>query len=173
MPISTGGSFDNTGAKYNVSRILTADSTFDLESYEAYSPLFLSTTFAVSYGLSFASITATLTHALCVSCAICQSQSDFFFLHQPLLPQADLDPGSSGHERTARYSRPVNVGLPSSPRVVVRCHLRRHVRLWYQCVVFLYTLISCILTCPALVSIEVWDTKFPVQYFILALVIGM
>jgi hypothetical protein len=64
MPISSGGSFDNTGAKYNVTRILTADSTFDEESYKAYSPLFLSTTFAISYGLSFASITATITHAL-------------------------------------------------------------------------------------------------------------
>ena len=30
--------------------------------YEQYSPLFLSTTFALSYGLSFASITATLMH---------------------------------------------------------------------------------------------------------------
>jgi hypothetical protein len=64
MPISSGGSFDNTGAKYNVTRILTADATFDEESYQAYSPLFLSTTFAISYGLSFASITATITHAL-------------------------------------------------------------------------------------------------------------
>jgi hypothetical protein len=35
----------------------------DLEKYQQYSPLFLSTTFAVSYGLSFASITATLMHA--------------------------------------------------------------------------------------------------------------
>jgi hypothetical protein len=64
MPISSGGSFDNTGTKYNVTRILTADATFDEESYKAYSPLFLSTTFAISYGLSFASITATITHAL-------------------------------------------------------------------------------------------------------------
>lgn len=64
MPISSGGSFDNTGSSYNVSRILTADKTFDQEAYESYSPLFLSTTFAISYGLSFAGITATLTHAL-------------------------------------------------------------------------------------------------------------
>ena len=31
--------------------------------YKAYSPLFLSTTFTLSYGLSFVSITATLVHA--------------------------------------------------------------------------------------------------------------
>ena len=62
MPISSRGSFDNTGAAYNVSAILNADSTINLDKYHNYSPLFLSTTFAISYGLSFASITATLTH---------------------------------------------------------------------------------------------------------------
>ena len=55
-------SFDNTGEEYNVSRIINADSSFNLEAYQAYSPLFLSASFAITYGLSFASITATLTH---------------------------------------------------------------------------------------------------------------
>ncbi|KAF5375910.1 hypothetical protein D9615_008169 [Tricholomella constricta] len=63
MPISSRGSFDNTGKAYDVSRIVNPDSTFNQEAYSAYSPLYLSTTFAISYGLSFASITATLTHA--------------------------------------------------------------------------------------------------------------
>ncbi|KAF8879962.1 OPT oligopeptide transporter [Infundibulicybe gibba] len=64
MPISSRISYDNTGNTYNVTRILNADSTINLEEYHKYSPLFLSTTFAISYGLSFASITATLMHAL-------------------------------------------------------------------------------------------------------------
>ena len=55
-------SFDNTASKYNVSQIINADSTFNPEAYKAYSPLFLSASFAMAYGLSFASITATLTH---------------------------------------------------------------------------------------------------------------
>ncbi|KAJ7645880.1 small oligopeptide transporter [Mycena polygramma] len=63
MPISSRTSYDNQMQTYNVSRILTADTTIDLEAYQQYSPLFLSTTFAISYGLSFASITATLMHA--------------------------------------------------------------------------------------------------------------
>ncbi|KAG6836671.1 hypothetical protein H0H93_005089 [Arthromyces matolae] len=63
LPISSRTSFDNTGNSYNVTRILNADSTFDQEAYSSYSPLYLSTTFAIAYGLSFASITATLTHA--------------------------------------------------------------------------------------------------------------
>ena len=62
MPISSTHSFDNTGALYNVSHIVVNGTQFSQEKYEAYSPLFLPTTFAISYGLSFASITATLTH---------------------------------------------------------------------------------------------------------------
>ena len=50
-------SYDNTGKQYNVTKIINDDATLNLMRYEAYSPLFLSTTFAVSYGLSFASIT--------------------------------------------------------------------------------------------------------------------
>ncbi|KAJ6602371.1 OPT oligopeptide transporter [Mycena sp. CBHHK59/15] len=55
--------YDNRMNTYNVSAILTSDSTIDLDLYHKYSPLFISTTFAISYGLSFASITATLMHA--------------------------------------------------------------------------------------------------------------
>ena len=55
-------SFDNTGAPYNVSRIINDDSTFNMDAYKAYSPLFISISFAISYGLSFAAVTSTLTH---------------------------------------------------------------------------------------------------------------
>jgi len=63
MPISSRISYDNQMNTYDVKRILTPESTINLEAYHSYSPLFLSTTFAISYGLSFASITATLVHA--------------------------------------------------------------------------------------------------------------
>ncbi|EKD18024.1 uncharacterized protein L3040_004563 [Drepanopeziza brunnea f. sp. 'multigermtubi'] len=62
LPMSTGGSFDNTGAAYNVSRILTPEYTLDAQLYQGYSPLFLSTTFAMAYGLSFATIIAVVMH---------------------------------------------------------------------------------------------------------------
>ena len=39
--------------------------SFNEAEYKKYSPLFLSTTFAISYGLSFASILATITHTIC------------------------------------------------------------------------------------------------------------
>ena len=55
-------SFDNTATRYNVTAILSPEGNFDEAAYKAYSPLFIPAAFAISYGLSFASITATLTH---------------------------------------------------------------------------------------------------------------
>ena len=62
LPISDSTSYDNTGSVYNVSRIITKDYTLDLAKYKEYSPLFLSTTFALQYGLSFATIIAVIVH---------------------------------------------------------------------------------------------------------------
>ncbi|KAJ7180290.1 OPT oligopeptide transporter [Mycena crocata] len=135
MPISTGGSFDNTGSSYNVSRILTADATFDLESYEAYSPIFLSTTFAISYGLSFASITATITHA-------------FLFFRKQIWTQSRR----AMSEQSDIHARLMAV-YPQVPE-------------WWYAIIFV-SMFVC-----GIIVIEVWDTKFPVQYFILALVIA-
>ena len=62
LPMSDSDSYDNTGMVYNVSRILTPEYTLDLSAYQAYSPLFLSTTFSLTYGLSFAAIAAVVVH---------------------------------------------------------------------------------------------------------------
>ncbi|KAI4153895.1 MAG: hypothetical protein LQ340_002024 [Diploschistes diacapsis] len=64
LPMSTSSSYDNTGNVYNVSRILTPEFELDLNAYQQYSPLFLSTTFALTYGLSFATILALITHTV-------------------------------------------------------------------------------------------------------------
>lgn len=61
MPISSPGSYDNTGAQYNISNIIT-NGQFDEEKYKAYSPLFLPATFAIAYGVQFAAITAVVVH---------------------------------------------------------------------------------------------------------------
>ncbi|KAJ5193556.1 hypothetical protein N7449_009698 [Penicillium cf. viridicatum] len=60
LPISDSNSYDNTGQVYKVANILTPEFTFDNAKYSNYSPLFLSTTFMLSYGLSFASIIAVI-----------------------------------------------------------------------------------------------------------------
>ena len=60
--MSDSNSYDNTGSVYNVTRILTPDYLFDEAKYKTYSPLFLSTTFSLAYGLSFAGISAVIVH---------------------------------------------------------------------------------------------------------------
>lgn len=42
LSISSRTSYDNTGVEYNVTRILTPESTIDLKAYHEYSPLFIS-----------------------------------------------------------------------------------------------------------------------------------
>lgn len=62
LPMSDSGIYDNTGSPYNTSRVLTPEVTLDKAAYESYSPLFLSTTFAISYGLSFAAISSLVVY---------------------------------------------------------------------------------------------------------------
>ncbi|KAK5008617.1 hypothetical protein LTR28_003738 [Elasticomyces elasticus] len=62
LPLMTADVYDNTGANYNVTNVVTSSGTLDPVAYAAYSPPFLSATFAFVYGLSFASITAVLVH---------------------------------------------------------------------------------------------------------------
>ncbi|KAG8706561.1 hypothetical protein FRC09_002348 [Ceratobasidium sp. 395] len=61
MPISHIGSFDRYGNDYNAS-LAIRDGVFDPEAYKAYSPLYISMTFALSYGLSFGALTSTVVH---------------------------------------------------------------------------------------------------------------
>ncbi|GFQ03068.1 oligopeptide transporter 5, partial [Phtheirospermum japonicum] len=55
--------FDANGQPYDISRILNQTSfDLDLVGYRGYSKLYLSVFFAFAYGLSFASLAATVTH---------------------------------------------------------------------------------------------------------------
>ncbi|KAI2637584.1 small oligopeptide transporter [Hypomontagnella submonticulosa] len=62
MVVQSSSAFDNTGAVYDVSKILTEDLVFDEQKYREYSPLYLSTQFAIAYGLSFAAVAAVIVH---------------------------------------------------------------------------------------------------------------
>lgn len=62
LPMSDSSTYDNTGSPYNTSRVLTPEFTLDQQAYENYSPLFISTTFAISYGLSFAAIASLVVY---------------------------------------------------------------------------------------------------------------
>ncbi|CAE7113021.1 unnamed protein product [Rhizoctonia solani] len=61
MPISSTGSFDRWGEDYKPLNVII-DGQFDVEAYKAYSPLYISMTFALSYGLSFGALTSTVVH---------------------------------------------------------------------------------------------------------------
>jgi OPT family oligopeptide transporter len=61
MPISAFSSYDNTGAPYNLSAIVT-NGHFDQAKYEQYSPMYLPITYAVSYGAIFAIYPALIVH---------------------------------------------------------------------------------------------------------------
>lgn len=63
FPIMTPHTFDSSGKTYNISRILN-EKTFDIdiEAYNNYSKLYVSVLFAFTYGLSFAILTASISH---------------------------------------------------------------------------------------------------------------
>lgn len=125
MPISSSTSFDNTGNKYQVLKIVNPDSTFNQEKYDAYSPLYLPTTFALSYGLAFATMTATVTHA-------------FLFFRKQIWTQARR----SMHEQPDIHARLMAV-YPQVPE-------------WWYAIMFI------VMFAFGVISIQVWDTKFPV-----------
>lgn len=64
FPFFSSSNFDSTGQKYNISRVLLKNEfALDAEAYNNYSKLYLSAFFIFSYGLNFATLTATFSHA--------------------------------------------------------------------------------------------------------------
>ncbi len=62
MPILSSAVFDDNGKPYDVSRILTKDFHFNPEAYRNYSKVYLPITYALSYGVQFAGLSALITH---------------------------------------------------------------------------------------------------------------
>lgn len=65
FPIISSRTFDKTGKIYNISSIIN-EKTFsiDLPAYDGYSKLYLSSWFALTYGLGFACLAATIVHVV-------------------------------------------------------------------------------------------------------------
>lgn len=64
MPFNTTQAFDNHGQPYDIFRVIKDLKSFDVESYESYSPLFLSATYTMLYTTGFAAATALLSHTV-------------------------------------------------------------------------------------------------------------
>ena len=64
FPIISSALFAKDGTKYNVSRILGPNRELDHKAYAEYSPIHLTAFFAVTYGVGFAALSATLSHVV-------------------------------------------------------------------------------------------------------------
>ena len=64
LPINSNGPFDNTGASYNASRVLTADAGFDEAAYQAYSQPWFSAGYIVYNIWAFAAYTSCFSYVL-------------------------------------------------------------------------------------------------------------
>jgi OPT family small oligopeptide transporter len=62
FPIFSSDFFTSTGQTYNVSEVITENFQLDETAYNAYGRLHLSTFFAVTYGVGFAALAATISH---------------------------------------------------------------------------------------------------------------
>lgn len=63
FPFISTKTFDYSGHQYNISRVMN-ENTFTLDdgSYDSYGKLYLSIFFAFAYGLSFATLSAMISH---------------------------------------------------------------------------------------------------------------
>lgn len=64
LPINSNHLFDNTGSRYNVSKILNPDFTLNVQEYENYSPAYQTAGNATVFFFFFAIYTATIMHII-------------------------------------------------------------------------------------------------------------
>lgn len=62
FPIFSDDLFTSSGQVYNISGIIDSNFRFDSLAYQQQGPLFMSTFFAMSYGVGFACLAATVVH---------------------------------------------------------------------------------------------------------------
>jgi OPT family small oligopeptide transporter len=62
IPINSNHVFDNTGASYQVLKVVDKNGLFNETAYKTYSPMYLATGNSFLYGMYFAVYTATITH---------------------------------------------------------------------------------------------------------------
>ncbi|KAJ8650203.1 hypothetical protein MRB53_003226 [Persea americana] len=62
FPIFSSGLFTSMGQEYHISSIVNSNFQLDMDAYKRNGPLSLSTFFAMTYGIGFAALTATVVH---------------------------------------------------------------------------------------------------------------
>jgi len=64
FPMFSPKTFAKDGQAYNTSLVLTDHFTFDEDAYNQYGKMHLSTFFAITYGVGFAGLAATISHVI-------------------------------------------------------------------------------------------------------------
>lgn len=64
FPIYSSGLFQANGQEYDVDGVVGDDFKLDVVAYEKYGQVHISTIFALTYGLGFATLSSTLTNVL-------------------------------------------------------------------------------------------------------------
>ncbi|KAN0062883.1 hypothetical protein ACQY0O_004704 [Thecaphora frezii] len=64
LPFNSSSSWDRFGMPYDISKVIRNGRELDMQAYESYSPLYLSTTLSLVYFTGFATVTAVLTHTV-------------------------------------------------------------------------------------------------------------
>ncbi|KAI3923278.1 hypothetical protein MKW92_002448 [Papaver armeniacum] len=96
FPIFSKGLFTTSGQDYDISSIVNKNFQVDLSAYENSGPLHLSTQFAMSYGVGFATLTATLVHVF-----LFHGRYIYFFYLQHIHKKMDI------HTRLMAKYKPV------------------------------------------------------------------
>lgn len=64
FPIFSSHFFTGEGKPYNITRVIDSNFRLDVKAYEGYGRLHLSTFFALTYGVGFAALSATVSHVV-------------------------------------------------------------------------------------------------------------
>ena len=64
FPIFSNQLYTRNGSEYDISTIVDANFRLDRQAYSTFGPVHLSTFFAMTYGMGFATLSATLTHVI-------------------------------------------------------------------------------------------------------------
>jgi hypothetical protein len=149
LPISAYVAFDNTGARYDPKAIFT-NGSIDVEKYKAYSPLLLSTTFAMAIGISCAAFTTLLVHVFCACFERCFS-SRYAHSGVTVWHRNDI---MNRFTRTLRDERDIHSRLMQSyPEVPLT---------WYG-------IVGLISLGMSIAAIEIFPTQLPVWGLLLAI----
>ena len=114
MPIISSSVFDDTGKPYDVSRILTPDYRFNHEAYNRYSKVYLPITYALSYAVQFAGLSALLTHTICWHGQEIWQQSQQSFAHNHGNAKSEYQPVSQGAQHLSNDTPEINGRISSS-----------------------------------------------------------